>query len=72
MAEAMRWPMQSIGWPELLVIDIVFILLFGSKKLPEAAKGLGAAVRDCKAAFKGQNETVKKAAGGMQKAVEKV
>jgi len=31
--------LESIGWPELLVILAVATLLFGGKKIPEVAKG---------------------------------
>ncbi len=34
-----------IGMPELIVIFLVFILLFGAKKLPELAKGLAQAIQ---------------------------
>jgi TatA/E family protein of Tat protein translocase len=36
----------SIGFPELLLIFIVVLLVFGPKKLPEFAKLLGKAVRE--------------------------
>ena len=32
---------RSIGLPELLVILVVAVLLFGGKKIPELAKALG-------------------------------
>jgi len=38
--------MQSIGLPELLVILGVAVLLFGGKKIPELAKGLGEGIRN--------------------------
>ena len=50
---------ESIGWPELLVIGIVFIVLFGAKKVPEAAKGLGEAIRNFKSAVKSETQEVK-------------
>ena len=50
---------ESIGWPELLVIGIVFIVLFGANKIPEAAKGLGEAIRNFKSAVKSETEEVK-------------
>ena len=31
---------QGIGGPELLIILVIILLLFGAKKLPELAKGL--------------------------------
>jgi TatA/E family protein of Tat protein translocase len=39
----------SIGFPELLLIFIVVLLVFGPKKLPEFAKLLGKAVHDFRA-----------------------
>jgi len=45
--------LESIGWPELLVILAVATLLFGGKKIPEVAKGLGEGIRNFKAAMKG-------------------
>ena len=36
----------SIGFPELILIFIVVLLVFGPKKLPEFAKLLGKAVRE--------------------------
>ena len=40
--------MRSIGFPELLVILGVAVLLFGGKKIPEVAKGLGEGIRNFK------------------------
>lgn len=45
--------MRSIGMPELLVILGVAVLLFGGKKIPEVAKGLGEGIRNFKSALKG-------------------
>ena len=42
--------MGSIGMPELIVIFLVVLLLFGSKRLPELAKGLGKGMREFKKA----------------------
>lgn len=42
--------MGSIGMPELIVIFLVILLLFGSKRLPELAKGLGKGIREFKKA----------------------
>ncbi len=38
--------MGSIGMPELIVIFLVILLLFGSKRLPELAQGLGKGLRE--------------------------
>ena len=48
--------MRSIGFPELLVILGVAVLLFGGKKIPEVAKGLGEGIRHFKDALKGEQE----------------
>ena len=40
--------MRSLGGPELLVILVVALLLFGGKKIPELAKGLGQGIRNFK------------------------
>ena len=50
--------MRSIGLPELLVILAVGVLLFGGKKIPEVAKGLGEGIRNFKTAMKGDDEKV--------------
>ena len=48
--------METIGMPELLVILGVAVLLFGGKKIPEVAKGLGEGIRNFKTALKGEPE----------------
>ncbi|MFZ5519344.1 MAG: Sec-independent protein translocase subunit TatA/TatB [Candidatus Zhuqueibacterota bacterium] len=41
----------SIGTPELIIIMFVILLLFGSKRLPELAKGIGKGIRQFKKAM---------------------
>ncbi|HZJ09325.1 MAG TPA: twin-arginine translocase TatA/TatE family subunit [Trueperaceae bacterium] len=36
----------SIGIPELLIILVVVLLIFGPRRLPDMAKGLGQSVRE--------------------------
>jgi sec-independent protein translocase protein TatA len=45
--------LRSIGLPELLIIFGVAVLLFGGRKIPEVAKGLGEGIRNFKHALKG-------------------
>jgi sec-independent protein translocase protein TatA len=42
----------SIGGPEIILILFVILLLFGAKKIPELAKGLGKGIREFKDATK--------------------
>jgi sec-independent protein translocase protein TatA len=44
---------RQIGAPEIILILIVLVLLFGAKKLPELARGSGRALRIFKAETKG-------------------
>ncbi len=46
--------MGSLGFPELLVIGVIALLLFGPKRLPDAGKALGQAIRGFKSAFEGR------------------
>jgi sec-independent protein translocase protein TatA len=46
--------LRSIGLPELVVILVVAVLLFGGKKIPEVAKGLGEGIRNFKHALKNE------------------
>ena len=39
------------GWELLLVVGVI-VLLFGGKKIPELAKGLGKGIKDFKTAVK--------------------
>ncbi len=41
---------------ELLIIALVVLLLFGGKKIPELAKGLGSGIRNFKKAVKEDDE----------------
>jgi sec-independent protein translocase protein TatA len=52
--------MGELGWPELLVIGGLAILLFGTKKLPDAAKSIGEGIRNFKSAVKGETQEIKK------------
>ncbi len=38
--------MFGLGLPEILVILVIFLVLFGAKKLPQIGEGLGKTVRE--------------------------
>ena len=48
------------GW-ELVVISLVILLLFGAKKLPELARGLGQGIKEFKGAVDGAKDEIKEA-----------
>ena len=50
---------RSIGFPELVVILVVAVLLFGGKKIPEVAKGLGEGIKNFKNALKTEEDKKK-------------
>ena len=47
------------GGPELIVIAIIVLLLFGGKKIPELMKGIGNGIREFKNASKGDEKDIK-------------
>jgi sec-independent protein translocase protein TatA len=56
--------MPDLGLPEILIIAVVVLVLFGSKKLPDAARSLGRSLRIFKSETKGlMDEDQAKAAG---------
>jgi len=38
--------LKNIGTPELIIVGLVVILLFGSRKIPEFMKGIGEAIKE--------------------------
>lgn len=54
--------MFGLGAPELLLIFLVVLLLFGGAKLPELARGLGKAIRNFKEEAEGIKREIEKAA----------
>jgi len=47
----------SLGVPELLIVGVIALLIFGPKKLPELGKGLGKSIRDFKDAMSEKSES---------------
>jgi sec-independent protein translocase protein TatA len=51
---------MGLRGPELIIILVIVLLLFGGKKLPELMKGLGKGVKEFKDAQNGTNEDEKR------------
>ncbi len=43
----------GLGAPEIIIILVIVLLMFGGKKIPELMKGLGRGIKDFKDASKG-------------------
>ena len=50
----------GVGTPELLVIVLIVLLLFGGKKIPELMKGLGKGVKNFKDGMKDMEDDLHK------------
>ena len=57
---------MSIGIPEIILIVVVVLLLFGAKRIPELARSLGRAQRE----YKKAKDSLKEEAEDLQKTVE--
>ena len=50
----------NLGAGEILIIVLVILLLFGAKKIPELAQGLGKGMREFKKSLKDVEDEIKK------------
>jgi sec-independent protein translocase protein TatA len=46
--------MFGIGWPEVIVISLVGVAIFGAKRIPEIGRSVGQALRGFQDEVKGQ------------------
>jgi sec-independent protein translocase protein TatA len=49
--------MPNLGPTELIIILLIVVLLFGARKIPEIAKGLGKGIKDFKSAMKDEDKS---------------
>lgn len=47
---------MGLGWPEILIIALIIIVLFGARRIPEVAKGLGEGIRNFKAGMRNDEQ----------------
>lgn len=50
---------DNMGMGELIIILLVVLVLFGSKKIPDLAQGLGKGIREFKKAVRDVQEDIK-------------
>lgn len=46
----------QIGWPQLLIVLVIVLLVFGAKRLPEVGRSLGSGMREFKDGIKGLDD----------------
>lgn len=46
-----------IGWPQVIIIAVVVLLLFGGRKIPELMKGIGKGMKEFKDATKEDSDS---------------
>jgi sec-independent protein translocase protein TatA len=55
-----------IGGPEIIVVLLFVVMFFGSKKIPELAKGLGKAMREVKDASNEIKKEIRESASSIK------
>ncbi|TKJ33047.1 twin-arginine translocase TatA/TatE family subunit [bacterium (candidate division B38) B3_B38] len=48
----------SLGLPEILLLVLIIILIFGAKRLPDIGRGLGKGIQNFKKALKGKPDEI--------------
>jgi len=44
--------LSGVGTPEVVVVGVILLVLFGGKKLPELARGMGSSIKEFREAAK--------------------
>lgn len=48
--------MFGLGFPEIILILVIVILIFGTSRIPELGRGLGEGIRNFKKSIRGEDE----------------
>jgi sec-independent protein translocase protein TatA len=51
--------MFGLGMPELIIILVIIVIIFGAGKLPEIGSGIGKGIKNFKKATRDEEETKK-------------
>ena len=51
--------MFGLGVPELIVILVIVVLIFGTSRIPELGRGLGEGIRNFRKSVKGEEDQKK-------------
>lgn len=46
----------NVGWPELLIVLVILLVIFGAKRLPEVGRSLGSGMRGFKDSITGKDD----------------
>ncbi len=52
--------MLGLGNREIIILAVILVLLFGAKKIPELARGIGDAIRHIRNGFSDERDEKKK------------
>jgi sec-independent protein translocase protein TatA len=50
----------TVGGPELIILLLIVLLLFGAKRIPELARGLGSGIREFRQGLRSEGDEEKK------------